>query len=60
MIILAAQYLCGLATVTSVSRMIFAFARDGGLPASSLLKTVSPSFRTPVAAIWVGAILAIC
>jgi amino acid transporter len=59
LIIFAAQYLCGLATVTSLSRMIFAFARDGGLPASSLLKTVSPRFRTPVAAIWVGAALAV-
>ena len=31
-----AQYLCGLATVTSASRMAFAFARDGGLPADEL------------------------
>jgi amino acid transporter len=53
------QYLCGLATVTSVSRMIFAFARDGGLPASETLRHVSPTFRTPVAAIWTGAILAV-
>ena len=53
------QYLCGLATVTSVSRMIFAFARDGGLPASASLRKVSPTFRTPVAAIWTGAILAV-
>jgi amino acid transporter len=53
------QFLCGLATVTSVSRMIFAFARDGGLPASSILRKVSPRFRTPVAAIWTGAILAV-
>ena len=30
-----AQYLCGLATVTSASRMAYAFARDGGLPLSS-------------------------
>src|SRR4051812_11951147 len=29
--IVLAQYLCGLATVTSASRMAFAFARDGGL-----------------------------
>ena len=29
--IVVAQYLCGLATVTSASRMAFAFARDGGL-----------------------------
>ncbi|WP_343715940.1 amino acid permease [Inquilinus sp.] len=57
--IAVSQYLCGLATVTSVSRMIFAFARDGGLPASSSLRKVSPTFRTPVAAIWTGAILAV-
>ncbi len=30
-----AQYFCGLATVTSTSRMVFAFARDGGLPCSA-------------------------
>ncbi|HJZ56499.1 MAG TPA: amino acid permease [Gemmataceae bacterium] len=47
-----AQYLCGLATVTSASRMAFAFARDGGLPASGVFRHVSPTFRTPPAAIW--------
>jgi amino acid transporter len=57
--ILLSQYLCGLATVTSCSRMIFAFARDGGLPGSGALKRVSPRFRVPVAAIWTGAILGI-
>lgn len=57
--IFVAQYLCGLATVTSVSRMIFAFARDGGLPGSGMLKTVSPKYRTPVAAIWTGSALAV-
>jgi amino acid transporter len=57
--VFAAQFLCGLATVTSVSRMIFAFARDDGLPASSRLKKVSARFRTPVAAIWTGVVLAV-
>ena len=58
--ILAAQYLCGLATVTSASRMTYAFARDGGLPCSHVLRRVSTRWRTPVAAIWmvaVGAVL---
>jgi amino acid transporter len=56
--ILIAQFLCGLATVTSASRMIFAFARDGGLPfISKWVSKVSPRFRTPVAAIWTGAVL---
>jgi amino acid transporter len=57
--IFISQFLCGLATVTSVSRMIFAFSRDGGLPASKALAKVSPSFRTPVAAIWTGSILSV-
>ena len=58
-VILVAQFICGLATVTSVSRMIFAFARDDGLPFSSTLKVVSPKWRTPVAAIWTGSALAV-
>lgn len=57
--IFVSQFLCGLATVTSLSRMIFAFSRDRGLPASSALSKVSPSFRTPVAAIWTGSILSV-
>ncbi|MGO7162153.1 amino acid permease [Rhizobium johnstonii] len=57
--ILVSQWLCGLATVTSVSRMIFAFSRDGGLPASKALSKVSPQYRTPVAAIWAGSILSV-
>ncbi len=57
--IFLSQFLCGLATVTSASRMIFAFARDKGLPASSALAKVSPTYRTPVAAIWTAAILAV-
>lgn len=52
-LILIAQFLCGLATVTSASRMLFAFSRDGGMPLGSpALAKVSPRFRTPVTAIW--------
>jgi amino acid transporter len=56
--IFISQLLCGLATVTSASRMIFAFSRDGGLPFSKALARVSLKYRTPVAAIWTGATLA--
>ena len=56
--ILITQLLCGLATVTSASRMLFAFSRDGGVPlGSAALASVSPTYRTPVAAIWTAAIL---
>jgi amino acid transporter len=57
--IVLANYLCGLACMTSTSRMIYAFARDGGLPGSRLLRRVSPRWRTPVAAIWTTAALAL-
>lgn len=57
--IVVANFICALAGLTSTSRMIFAFARDGGLPGSSLWRTVSPTWRTPVHAIWLGAVLAV-
>ena len=57
--IFISQLLCGLATVTSASRMIFAFSRDGGLPGSRALGRVSPRYRTPVAAIWTAAVLSV-
>ncbi|MFO1067019.1 MAG: amino acid permease [Geminicoccaceae bacterium] len=57
--IVLANYCCALAGLTSTSRMIFAFARDGGLPASGWLKQVSPAHRTPVPAIWTAAVLSV-
>ncbi|MCX7300666.1 MAG: amino acid permease [Rhodobacterales bacterium] len=58
--ILIAQLLCGLATVTSASRMLFAFSRDDGMPiGSKTLASVSPRYRTPVAAIWTATVLCI-
>jgi amino acid transporter len=58
--ILITQFLCGLATVTSASRMLFAFSRDGGMPVGSdALATVSTKWRTPVNAIWTSTVLAI-
>ncbi|HYX38807.1 MAG TPA: amino acid permease [Oligoflexus sp.] len=48
-----AQYLCGLATVTSASRMLYAFARDGGVPFSTQLRKVSPRYLTPAHSVWV-------
>jgi amino acid transporter len=59
-LLVIANYLCALACVTSTSRMIFAFARDGGVPLlSPLLRKVSTEYRTPVGGIWTTVILAI-
>lgn len=52
-----ANYLCALACVTSTSRMIFAFSRDGGMP--KLFRHVSPKWRTPTPAIWLTVILSV-
>src|SRR2546421_6315900 len=38
--IAATQYFCGLAALTSTSRMAYAFARDGGLPFTGLIGRV--------------------
>jgi amino acid transporter len=53
--VLGAMWFCGLASVTSNSRMLFAFARDGGLPASPLIAHVSPRWQSPHVAVWIAA-----
>jgi amino acid transporter len=42
-----AMAFCGLSSVAAAGRMLFAFARDDGLPASGWLKRVSHRYRTP-------------
>ncbi len=54
-----AQFFCGLAIVTSASRMAYAFARDGGLPYSHRIRHVSPKYRTPAVAIWTVSLLSV-
>ncbi|MBN9690084.1 MAG: amino acid permease [Verrucomicrobia bacterium] len=55
--IVAAQYLCGLAALTSASRMTFAFARDGGLPVSGWLRQVDRRTQSPSVAVWTSAVI---
>jgi amino acid transporter len=50
--VIGAMWFCGLSSVTASSRMLFAFARDGGAPGSSWLSRVSERRRTPAVAIW--------
>ncbi len=56
--ILPAMWFCGLSSVTTNARMIFAFSRDGGLPRSALWSSVSREHRTPAAAVWLAVSLA--
>jgi amino acid transporter len=53
-----AMWFCGLSAVTWTSRVIYAFARDGGMPASSVLKRVSATHMTPAPAIWLSVVVA--
>ncbi|MDE2445170.1 MAG: amino acid permease [Alphaproteobacteria bacterium] len=53
--IILANFFCALSAVTSTSRMIYAFARDRGIP--GVLATVSPTHRTPNMAIWFTGII---
>jgi amino acid transporter len=56
-IVTLAMWFCGLSCVTSTSRMIFAFARDHGLPLSKVWARVSRRYRTPAAAVWLAGVL---
>jgi len=58
-IIGGAMWLCGLSSITSMSRMWFAFARDGGMPAYTLIRRIHPGWRTPVWAIVITCVLAV-
>lgn len=47
---------CGLFSLTSNSRMMFSFARDGGIP--HFFHKVDARFRSPIRTIWLAAFLA--
>jgi amino acid transporter len=54
-----AMWLCGVASVTSMARMWYAFARDDGIPGSRWLRRVSGRHRTPMIATVVTAALSV-
>ncbi len=58
-IIGVAMWLCGLSSITSMSRMWFAFARDGGMPGHQLIRQIHPKWRTPMWSIIITSILAV-
>jgi amino acid transporter len=52
-----AMWFCGLSSVTSFSRMLYAFSRDKGMPWSRHWAEISRKYRTPAKAIWLVIIL---
>lgn len=55
LIVIGAMLFCGLANMTSNTRQIFAFSRDGAMPGSRWWHSVSARTRTPVKAVWLAA-----
>ncbi len=55
LVVVGALLFCGLANMTSNSRQIFAFSRDGAIPGSHLWHSVDPRTGTPVKSVWFAA-----
>jgi amino acid transporter len=58
LIVIGAQFFCGMASVTANSRMIYAFSRDGAVPGHKWWHSINKRTRTPTNAIWLAAALA--
>ncbi|MHB8960347.1 MAG: amino acid permease [Candidatus Limnocylindrales bacterium] len=56
LLVIGAQFYCGMASVTANSRMIYAFARDGAVPGSGFWHKINKRTRTPTNSIWLAAI----
>lgn len=57
-LILVCVWHCGLFCLTSNSRMMFAFARDGGIP--QFFNNVDKKFQSPIRTVWLAAFLSFC
>jgi amino acid transporter len=58
LIVLGAQFFCGMSSVTSNSRMIYAFSRDGAVPGHRWWHSINKRTRTPTNSIWLAVVLA--
>jgi amino acid transporter len=56
LLVIGAQFYCGMASVTANSRMIYAFSRDGAIPGSSFWHRINHRTRTPTNSIWLAAV----
>ncbi|KAH1040077.1 hypothetical protein J1N35_041820 [Gossypium stocksii] len=55
-VIAIAIFFCGMSSVTSNSRMVYAFSRDGAMPLSSLWHKVNKQ-EVPINAVWLSAFI---
>ncbi|KAF9007210.1 amino acid/polyamine transporter I [Cyathus striatus] len=57
--IVVVQFAIGTSIVTTCSRQLFAFSRDGGLPMSRILYYISPKSHAPVTCVWFAVIISL-
>ncbi|XP_052198453.1 amino-acid permease BAT1 homolog [Diospyros lotus] len=58
-VVAMAIFFCGMSSITSNSRMAYAFSRDGAMPFSSVWHKVNKQ-DVPLNAVWLSAIVAFC
>uniref|UniRef100_A0A7C9D7Z3 Amino acid permease/ SLC12A domain-containing protein n=2 Tax=Opuntia streptacantha TaxID=393608 RepID=A0A7C9D7Z3_OPUST len=58
-IVAVAIFFCGMSSVTSNSRMAYAFSRDGAMPFSSVWHKVNKQ-EVPINAVWMSAFISFC
>ncbi|WOK93043.1 amino-acid permease [Canna indica] len=58
-IVAVAIFFCGMSSVTSNSRMAYAFSRDGAMPLSSFWHKVNKQ-EVPINAVWLSALISFC
>ncbi|KAM0849979.1 hypothetical protein ACQ4PT_053385 [Festuca glaucescens] len=58
-IVAVAIYFCGMRSVTSNSRMAYAFSRDGAMPLSSVWQKVN-KHEVPINVVWLSAFISLC
>ncbi|XP_022878491.1 amino-acid permease BAT1 homolog isoform X2 [Olea europaea var. sylvestris] len=58
-IVAVAIFFCGMSSITSNSRMAYAFSRDGAMPLSSFWHKVNKQ-EVPINAVWLSAFMAFC
>ncbi|CAD6268871.1 unnamed protein product [Miscanthus lutarioriparius] len=58
-IVAVAIYFCGMSSMTSNSRMTYAFSRDGAMPFSSIWHKVNKQ-EVPINAVWLSAFISLC
>ncbi|KAF9555705.1 APC amino acid permease [Agrocybe pediades] len=56
-IVIGAMYFCGTFSITSNSRMMYAFARDGGIPGHKFFAQVDSKWKSPIRTVWLACTL---